>query len=116
MAAHLAISGISSGCSIDSSEAVASNKGLNASLASLTATRLRPPAQGWPLRLPWDCGSKFIQPRSGCVISSTNQRQPQPPCGWESTKVVPRVAETANPGLKGATALRFAEKVDSSRT
>src|SRR5436305_7627143 len=34
----------------------------------LTATRLRPPAQGWPLRLPWDSGSKTIQPQSGCVI------------------------------------------------
>src|SRR5438876_8547797 len=73
-------------------------------------------AQDWPLRLPWDCGSKFIQPQSGCVISSRNEKRSQPPCGWDSTKLVPRVAETANPGLKGATALRFAERVDSSRT
>ena len=46
-------------------------------------------------------------PQSGCVITSPKQKGTQPLCGWEFSKLAPRVAEAANPGLEGATALRF---------
>jgi len=54
----------------------------------LTATRFRSPAQGCRFGYPGDHGWNIIQPQSGCVISSTNQKRAQPPCGWESTKFV----------------------------
>jgi len=43
-------------------------------LRLLTATRLGPPAQGWPLRPTLGSIWIAIQPQSGCVISSTNQK------------------------------------------
>jgi len=42
--------------------------------------------------------------------SATNQRRPQPPCGWESTKPRTQGSRSGNPGLQDSTALRFAQK------
>jgi len=64
----------------------------------LNRNAVSPSSPGLALRLPWDHGWKIIQPQSGCVISSTNQNWAQPPCGWESTNSLPRVAEAATLG------------------
>ena len=51
-----------------SSEALPRTKGLNYGFARfLTATRLHPPAQGWPLRLPWD--------HAGCMADGSTYQE-----------------------------------------
>ena len=70
----------------------------------LTAKRLRPSAQGWPLRLPWDHDENAAKRLRHYLAEAKGT---QPLCGWEFSKLAPRVAEAANPELEGATALRF---------
>src|SRR5207249_10495484 len=74
----------------------------------LTARRLRPPAHGWPLRLPWDHGSR--------IIFSTAKRlrrfldEPEPGATalrLESTKLVPSVTEAARSASEDCDRLRI---------
>ena len=75
--------------------------------STLNRNAVRLPAQGWRCGYPGITDEIIIQPQSGCVISSTTKNWAQPPCGWGSMNSLPRVAESGNPRLEGATALRF---------
>jgi hypothetical protein len=75
-------------------------------IATATAKRFRPPAQGCRFGYPGVTDEDDIQPQGGCVISSS-RKPAQPRCGWCSKQFPTQGSRSGNPGLEGATALRF---------
>jgi len=58
-----------------------------APLESQPQRGLRPPAQGWPLRLPWGSRMKNHSTTKWLRHFLNEPRRAQPPCGWKSTKL-----------------------------
>src|SRR5205814_9050823 len=81
---------------------------MSSPLSILNRDAVAPYSPGLPLRLPWDLSRKNYSTAKRLRHFLGESKSAQPLGGWDSTNLLPRVAEAANPGLKVTTALRFA--------